>query len=302
MIDPARASAKPRPDFTVIVTCYNKEATIEAAAKSARQQGTDVEIIVVDDTSSDASRTILAGLDVDKVILHEINKGALGAYLTGFRAASGRHLVMLDGDDRLAPNILSAVSRSGWLDDGTCLRLGMAASDAGTELAPSDTTLKRAGTFRPGSLFTLCQSTGGTAYVFPKALFDRVDAALGADWPQISVQDHVLPGMIGLLAKRFIKLKTTGYYMARAGGGATLGAQTAVTHHDRLLSDYAILRAAEGPLRQGPVSQLILRLALLKRMRKLARRYQLKTLFSFKHVRPSSARQATFQELAKYIK
>ena len=302
MTDLSHSPAGSQPDFTVIVTCYNKETTIEAAVKSARQQGKDVEIIVVDDKSSDASRTILAALDVDKVILHETNKGALGAYLMGFRVASGRNLVMLDGDDRLAPNILSAVSDSGWLNDTTCLRLGMVASDAGTEIAQSDMTLKRAATFRPGRLFTLCQSTGGTAYVFPKALFDRVDTALASDWPPISVQDHVLPGMIGLLAKRFIKLKTTGYYMAQAGNGMTLGGQTVVTHHDRLLSDYAILRAAEGPLRQGPLSRFMLRLALFKRMRKLALRYQFKKPVSFRQVFQSDAREATIQDLADIIK
>ncbi|MDB4197525.1 glycosyltransferase [Ascidiaceihabitans sp.] len=302
VIDSEHSPAKPQPNFSVIVTCYNKEATIEAAIRSAHQQGGDVEIIVVDDKSGDASRTILAGLEVDKVILHETNKGALGAYLTGFRAATGRILVMLDGDDRLAPGILPALAKTGWLNETTCVRLGMTTADDNTELASVDTPLKCAGTFRPGRLFILCQSTGGTAYVFPKVLFDQADTGLAGWWPQITVQDHVLPGMIGLLAKRFIKLKTTGYYMAQAGDGMTLGAQTAVTHHDRLLSDYAILCAAEGPLRQGPVSRFMLRLALFKRMRKLARRYRFKTPISFKHVRPSNARHATIQDLAKIIK
>ncbi|MDB9944213.1 glycosyltransferase [Octadecabacter sp.] len=295
-------SASPQPDFTIVVTCFNKAATIEAAVNSARQQGRGVEIIVVDDKSSDTSRSVLAALDADKVIAHDTNKGALGAYLTGLRAAKGRHLVMLDGDDRLAPNILFALTKTGWLDDTTCVRLGMIAADANSELASVDVPLKRAGTFRPGRLFTLSQSTGGTAYVFPKVLFDWVDTALAAQWPQITVQDHVLPGMIGLMAKRFIKRKTTGYYMAQAGNGPSLGLQTTVTHHDRLLSDFAILRATEGPLRQGPFSRFWLRLALYTRMRKLARRYQFTKPILFKHVFPSNAREATLQDLAGIIK
>jgi|GEM_PF-2799380 len=35
--------------FTIVVTCFNKAETIAAAVTSATNQGTDVEVIVVDD-------------------------------------------------------------------------------------------------------------------------------------------------------------------------------------------------------------------------------------------------------------
>ena len=258
------------PEFSVIITCYNKRTTIEAAIASARAQASGTEVIVVDDGSTDGSRDILATANVDRVILHQDNRGALGAYLTGLRAARGQYLVLLDGDDRLADDILADLSETGWLDDGTCLRMGMAEKAPDLPSERANLPLKRALTFRPGRLFTQSQSTGGTAYILPRALFVHVDSALDGKWPAISVQDHVLPGMIGLVAQRFIKLASCGYLISATDETPRLSRQIALLQHDRLLSDYSIAVASEKALRQGAFTRTLLRCALILRLRKLA--------------------------------
>ncbi len=259
------------PKFSVVITCFNNRSTVEAAIHSARAQQTAVETIVVDDGSTDGSRAVLEFCDADRVILNEDNVGALGAYLTGFRAAVGQYLVMLDADDRLVSGILVALEDL--LDETTCVRMGMAPLDSASAPAPAVLPLRRALTFWSGRLFTLTQSTGGTAYVFPSSLFKKADLALQGHWPAITVQDHILPGMVGLKCRRFIKLASVGYLMEPPGEAPRLSQRTARLHHDRLLSDDALAKAAEGALQQGLLVKLILRGALVRRMTKLGKIY-----------------------------
>jgi glycosyltransferase involved in cell wall biosynthesis len=262
-------------NFSVIITCYNKSSTIQEAIDSARNQLPAVEIIVVDDGSSDGSREILRNCNADQVILHDKNKGALSAYLTGFRSAKGKYLVMLDGDDSLVPGILPALEDI--IDERTCIRMGMAIIDRAGSKDPVKKPLRRMLTFYPGNLFTISQNTGGAAYIFPNLLFKEVDERLFGNWPVINVQDHIIPGLIGLISKRFIKLSTVGYYqMEPLGKTQRLSDRLSRLHHDRLLSDEAILKAAEGTFRQGFLSLFLLRAALLKRIKKMGKIYGVK--------------------------
>lgn len=115
-----------QPEFSVVITCFNKESKIEGAIRSAKAQSLRCEIIIVDDCSIDGSREALAQFSDINVILHDVNKGALQAYLTGMRVAQGRFIVMLDGDDELSDGILEGLSNAKILDDSTSLRMGMA--------------------------------------------------------------------------------------------------------------------------------------------------------------------------------
>lgn len=262
------------PLFSIIVTCFNKRDTIVRAIKSAVQQAElghlRVEVIVVDDASTDGSREILTALNHPEVALLfiEQNQGALRAYLRGFARATGQYVVMLDGDDMLAPNSLAAIQAANLLQgEATCIRMEIAelTSDAchSERLAPK---IKQR--FSPAYWFAIMQNTGGTAYIFPRALLAR----LTGNWPDISVQDHILPGVMALHAKRFLKLDMVGYLMDSAVDSNSLSTQTPRIHRDRLISDAFIMKEAQRTALPR-LPRFLLRLGTALRVKKLGRVY-----------------------------
>jgi glycosyltransferase involved in cell wall biosynthesis len=91
---------------TVIVPCYNGAAFLEETLRSALAQShTPVEILVVDDGSTDGSRKIAERFPVRYV--RQENSGLSAARNTGIRESRGNYLVFLDADDRLKPQAIA---------------------------------------------------------------------------------------------------------------------------------------------------------------------------------------------------
>lgn len=88
--------------ISVIITCFNLERYIGEAIDSVRSQDIpeDFEIIVVDDCSTDGSRTIISGFTNIECVDQAQNQGVLLAMLAGIERASGDYIFFLDGDDR----------------------------------------------------------------------------------------------------------------------------------------------------------------------------------------------------------
>jgi len=103
-------------DFTlsIIVPCYNEAATIEACIGKlldfSSNQPFSLEIIVVDDASTDASARILERIAAQhgdgneiKVFKHEKNRGKGAALRTGFVHATGDFVGIHDADNEYDP-------------------------------------------------------------------------------------------------------------------------------------------------------------------------------------------------------
>lgn len=260
------------PIFSVIITCYNKASCIERAVNSAKCAAPKTEVIVVDDCSTDESRQIILSLEIDQKIFHPTNRGALQANLSGMRAARGTYLVMLDGDDVLAPFVFHALLPH--LDSDSCARLGMGALSKRKYYHSVMGNLKVAFTFRPARWFAISQNTGGSAYVFSKAIFEECDAILGGIWPDITVQDHILPGIMALRTKRFVKFATPSYFVDESNPTSRLSRRVARCNHDRLISDYTIWTAASSTMRQPLFARILLKLSLIRRMLKYTKIYK----------------------------
>ncbi|MDZ8109856.1 MAG: glycosyltransferase family 2 protein [Nostoc sp. DedQUE12a] len=90
------------PKVSVIIPAYNTEAYIEKAIKSALDQTlNDIEVIVVDDASSDKTVEVAKSF-VDqrlKVIVNQQNLGAAAARNRALKAAQGEWIAVLDSDD-----------------------------------------------------------------------------------------------------------------------------------------------------------------------------------------------------------
>lgn len=98
-------------NVSVILTCYNLEKYIGDAIDSvlAQDYSGGVEIIVVDDASTDRSREIVGSYDRVKLIRMPVNSGVLLATIAGIRSSSGDLIFFLDGDDLWYPPKLRLV-------------------------------------------------------------------------------------------------------------------------------------------------------------------------------------------------
>jgi glycosyltransferase involved in cell wall biosynthesis len=97
------------PKVSVIIPAYNCEAYIARAVQSVfDQHHTDLELIVVDDGSSDATVQALAPFRNRLHLIQQPNAGVAAARNAGLRRARGDLIAFLDADDWWEPARLSA--------------------------------------------------------------------------------------------------------------------------------------------------------------------------------------------------
>lgn len=94
---------------SVIIPTYNRAADCRRAVESVLAQShREVEVIVVDDGSEDATHEAIEGLDSRVVYLRQENAGVIAARNRGLAAAQGEFIAFLDSDDFFLPWKLEA--------------------------------------------------------------------------------------------------------------------------------------------------------------------------------------------------
>lgn len=91
---------------SVIVPTFNRGRTILRAINSILNQTyKDIEVIVVDDCSTDDTKIKIESLNNNMItyIKHDRNKGACAARNTGIKVARGEYIAFLDSDDEWMP-------------------------------------------------------------------------------------------------------------------------------------------------------------------------------------------------------
>jgi succinoglycan biosynthesis protein ExoO len=135
------------PKVSVIIPAYNTETYIGKAIESALKQTlTDIEVIIVDDGSSDKTVEVAKSFTDRrlKVIVNQQNLGAAAARNRAFRAAQGEWIAVLDSDDWYAPKRLE--------------NLVSLANQTDADMIADDVYLIKDGTTSPWS--TLIQESG----------------------------------------------------------------------------------------------------------------------------------------------
>lgn len=93
---------------SIIIPCYNVELFIEECLSSAYSQSyTNIEVLAIDNNSTDSTYTKLLELQQSKypnlIVLQELKKGACAARNKGLTVANGVWIQFLDADDLLQP-------------------------------------------------------------------------------------------------------------------------------------------------------------------------------------------------------
>ncbi len=92
--------------MSVIIPTYNRSRMLREALESVRHQTVkDVEVIVVDDGSTDDTPHVVRGFQ-GVIYLTQTNQGVAAARNRGIRAAHGRYIAFLDSDDMWLPHKL----------------------------------------------------------------------------------------------------------------------------------------------------------------------------------------------------
>lgn len=106
-----KTPSKKTPFFSVVIPVYNKKDYIRRTLKSVLGQSfRDLELIVVDDGSKDASPAIVRSIrDKRMKLIVQANAGVSAARNRGVAAARGKYLTFLDADDDWDPGYLEAL-------------------------------------------------------------------------------------------------------------------------------------------------------------------------------------------------
>jgi glycosyltransferase involved in cell wall biosynthesis len=120
--------------FSIVVPALNEEEAIEGVLRSCfaaadgicREGGVDsVEVILVDDGSTDATAEVARRVEGVRIVSHERTRGYGAALMTGFRAAEGEYLGFLDGDGTCDPAAFGGLLKELRVEGGADLAIGM---------------------------------------------------------------------------------------------------------------------------------------------------------------------------------
>ncbi|MCR5414951.1 MAG: glycosyltransferase [Kiritimatiellae bacterium] len=207
---------------SAIIPVYNGELYVKRAVESALAQTLrDIEVICVDDGSTDGTAAILDALassDPRVKVLHRPNEGVSAARNAGMDAAQGRYIAFIDADDELEPEMyerLVAKAEAGNCDVVQCGHCEV------KEGAISRTSM-------PGS-----KCTGPDIRAIPeivavqtKYIWDKLFRASMLDGNSIRFapfgyhEDHLFLFDVDLVAKNFASIPYIGYRYSKSSEGA----------------------------------------------------------------------------------
>lgn len=163
-------------DISVIIAAYNVETYISRAVRTALgQEGVNVEVIAVNDASTDNTANVIARINDPRVkfITLPVNRGPGAARNAGIAAAGAPWIAILDGDDAFLP--------------GRLARLLQRAEAEKADIVVDNMEILREGDKRYAAVRTL---------MFPPRLFSRLRTLTLADF--IRYNESFLGGGIAL--------------------------------------------------------------------------------------------------------
>jgi hypothetical protein len=177
--------------LSVIIANYNYRDFVGAAIESALAvDWPEKEVIVVDDASTDDSRSVIDGFRGQVAAYFRPKSYQLGAHIFGFEQSIGDVIIFLDADDLLEPDVMREVA-SVWRPGVAKVQYRMNLIDAagtqlGTAIPQSNDSEKLRRTFMrtmtyttpPGSGNAYARDFVGNAFAMAPAAISESDAVL----------------------------------------------------------------------------------------------------------------------------
>jgi glycosyltransferase involved in cell wall biosynthesis len=98
------STTRSMPRASIIITTHNRPGLLPRAVRSAQASGKNLEIVVVDDASSDETAAVCKKLSGINYVRVDANQGVAGARNIGLVASRGEYLSFLDDDDTRLPD------------------------------------------------------------------------------------------------------------------------------------------------------------------------------------------------------
>lgn len=229
-------------DVSIVIAAWNSATFINKAIDSAlAQQGVSVEVIVVDDCSSDNTCEVVEQYNSDKVrlIRSEVNGGPGGARNIGFKAAQGEWIAVLDSDDYYLPTRLQEMLASTHQDADILIDNVYEDLGDGKALTPfySSSELP-AGRFTldfllsSNNIFTSGKSTGYVKPIFRREFIVEHNIEYWSD-VRIGEDYYLLACCLAKGAKAFVLESCAYVYQIRDG---SISSKMDLAHFQRLLA------------------------------------------------------------------
>lgn len=159
--------------ISVIIPCFNAEPYLAAAIRSVQAQAQDwrdLEIVVVDDGSSDRSAELVRDTFPEVTLIRQANQGVAAARNTGIRSSRGDWIAFLDADDIWLPGKLQA--QMDLLNGMPGCRMSYTAWQVWNSTAPSPPA--EVLTALQGQAAELARWSGASGWIYPQLLLDCV--------------------------------------------------------------------------------------------------------------------------------
>jgi glycosyltransferase involved in cell wall biosynthesis len=225
--------------LSVIIANYNYRDFVGAAIASALAvDWPDKEVIVVDDASTDDSKTVIEGFQGRVAAYFRPKSHQLGAHMFGFQQSTGEIIIFLDSDDLLEPEVMQEVAKV-WrpgvskvqyrmnLIDATGVQLGSAIP----QFPPKDDPEKLRRTFLRTMAYTTPPGSGN-AY---SREFVRNVFAFGPTIPQSDAALLTIAPILGDVLT--IRKPLARYRIHEASWGAMMRSLNALKLRQRLHQD-----------------------------------------------------------------
>ncbi|GAA4265379.1 glycosyltransferase family 2 protein [Frondihabitans peucedani] len=216
--------AAPRPLISVVIPAHDVEPWIDELLESVLAQGGDeLQVIVVDDHSSDGTPARVAEFARrDRRILHHVadTRGAAAARNAGTALATGTYLVFADADD-LVPRGAYAALADSLERTGSDFAIGDHLKFSPTSTwsptarwHPFEEAVERA---RPGDLPALVSGRAAWNRMFRRSFWDSLDLR----FPEVARNDDIVPTTRAFLGATAIDVVPECVYLYRDRPGST---------------------------------------------------------------------------------
>lgn len=218
----SQAFDRPQSTVSIIIPVYNVAEYLDECIESVLSQShTDLQIILVDDGSTDASGGLCdewAERDARVQVVHQGNGGLSAARNSGISRASGDFVMFLDSDDWLSSDCIASLTRALKKGNAAAALCGSARAYStgapSSEPAPEEPIVVQAAElFRNPSRFEPVHPTSACGKLFRRALLESFAFPLGRLHEDVFVT-HQLLHAAGRLA---LDRRQLHYYRQRPG-------------------------------------------------------------------------------------